>query len=112
MHSLKRAICICLCVLLTYFVQCSYILNDLLADIHVFQAIISTSNPHTYILRKQVTQKDPNVAQLFGRVWRPQTLRCWRGGHAHFPTKRGPQKSKLELSATKNVSSIGQQMAE
>ena len=30
-----------------------------------------------------------NVGQIFGRVLRPQTARRRRGGHAHFPAKKG-----------------------
>ena len=37
------------------------------------------------------------VGQLFGRVWKPQTIRGTRGGHGHFPAKGG-QKRKLSIT--------------
>ena len=37
----------------------------------------------------ELSHKIHPVGQLFGRVLRPQTLRCQCGGHAHFPDKMG-----------------------
>ena len=38
------------------------------------------------------------VDQFFGWVWRPQTVRGPRGGHAHFPTKSDPENPNWKVS--------------
>ena len=44
------------------------------------------------------------VSRLFGRVLRPQTLMCWRGGHAHFPASRGQTNRNPKLSSITLIS--------
>ena len=41
--------------------------------------------------RQWLAQKIHPVGQFFGWVWRPQTIRGARGGHAHFPAKSDPK---------------------
>ena len=36
--------------------------------------------------------------QTYGRVWRPQTIRDARGGHANFFKKKSPKNQKLKIS--------------
>ena len=37
------------------------------------------------------------MGQLFGWIWRPQTISSARGGHAHFPAKSGPKNQKSKI---------------
>ena len=58
---------------------------------HVFNLIVCSES----IVIIAVGPKGPlhpvQVGQLFGWVWRPQTIRGALGGHAYFPAKSGPK---------------------